>query len=94
MVKETIAKGEPWTDREFLPIKSNLFDPEIDKKNAQLFENMEWKRASEIYEQPNIFKDGINPNDVKQGALGDCYFLATLSSLAEFPHRIRAMFVN
>ena len=24
--------------------------------------------------------------------LGNCYFLATLSSVAEFPNRIRAMF--
>ena len=26
--------------------------------------------------------------------MGDCYFLATLSSLAEVPHRVRAMFVT
>ena len=94
MVKETIKKGQPWTDNTFLPVKSSLFDAAIDTKNTQIFEDLQWKRASEIYQSPAIFKDGIEPNDVNQGALGDCYFLAALSSLAEFPHRIRAMFIT
>ena len=46
MVKEAIKKGEPWTDSTFLPAKSSLFDAAIDTKNAQVFENLEWKRAS------------------------------------------------
>lgn len=27
--------------------------------------------------------DGIDPNDIKQGSLGVCYMLATLSTLAQ-----------
>ena len=53
-----------------------------------------WKRASEIYNPLHIFEDAIEPNDINQGALGDCYFLAALSSLAEVPHRVRAMFMT
>jgi len=34
----------------------------------------------------------IDPNDVRQGQLGDCYFLATLASIAQQdPERIRNM---
>ena len=29
-VKEIIAKGEPWQDPEFMPIKTNIYDPAID----------------------------------------------------------------
>jgi len=29
-VQETIAKGKPWTDPEFPPQRSSLYDPKID----------------------------------------------------------------
>ena len=38
-----------------------------------------------------MYSDGIEPGDVSQGCLGDCYFLAVLSSMAEFPERIKAL---
>ena len=36
--------------------------------------------------------NAIEPGDIQQRGLGDCYFLAVLSALAEYPHRIRALF--
>lgn len=53
-----------------------------------------WKKASEIFNNPDVFKDGIHPNDINQGALGDCYFLAVLSALAESEDRVRNIFVT
>lgn len=47
---------------------------------------------SELSKAPAIFKDGIDPNDISQGALGDCYFLAVLSSMAEDPRDIKELF--
>ena len=37
-------------------------------------------------------KKGIQATGIDQGALGDCYFLAALSALAEHPQRIKALF--
>jgi hypothetical protein len=37
--------------------------------------------------------DGIDSNDIKQGSLGVCYMLATLSALAQTPQRIKDIFV-
>ena len=64
LVKETIEKGKPWTDKSFKPTKASLFNPEIDSADPEIFANLEWKRASKIYANPTIFNDGIDPNDV------------------------------
>ena len=59
-----------------------------------------WHRASKIEilnddeGKLELFKDMIEPADIKQGALGNCYFLSALSALAEWPDRIRKLFVQ
>lgn len=39
-----------------------------------------------------MFSDKIEPNDILQGNLGNCYYLSALSALAEFPQRIKEIF--
>jgi hypothetical protein len=48
------------------------------------WETFIWKRASEVYKgkESFVFND-ITPMDIKQGYCGDCYYLSSLSSLAE-----------
>ena len=93
---EIIQLGKPWTDAEFPPERKSLYDPKIDTEvdDPRKFNNLTWKRASEIFNPVYIFEDGVEPNDINQGQLGNCYFLAALSSLAEFPQRVKAMFVT
>ena len=40
-----------------------------------------------------IFAESITPYSIRQGFLGDCYFLATLAALAEKPNRILNLFL-
>ena len=48
-----------------------------------------------IYLIKFIPKGLIEPNDIKQGYLGDCYFLSALSALSEnYPEAIRRLFVT
>ena len=84
-VNKVIQRGKPWTDPDFPPEFESLCDPAVDKSDPHKFSQLEWKRASECYDDAQVFRDGIHPNDINQGQLGDCYFLAVLSSMAEFP---------
>jgi len=56
-----------------------------------------WRRPHEIfgcdYNQIKLF-DNIDPNDILQGILGVCYLLSAVSALAEFPERLKKIFVN
>ena len=45
-------------------------------------------------DEVHLFLDGIQPEDVQQGELGNCYFLSALSAITEHPERIQRLFVN
>ena len=62
-VNEIIEKGEPWVDADFPPEEASFFDRAIDKEaDYAKFSDYEWKRASEIYENPQVFEGGIDSN--------------------------------
>lgn len=41
-----------------------------------------WKRPSELCDDPHLLVDGASSTDVKQGVLGNCWFVAVCGSLA------------
>jgi hypothetical protein len=44
---------------------------------------------------PNLWGEkGVLPAGVKQGKLGDCWFLASAAAIAEHPNRIQSIFKN
>lgn len=51
-------------------------------------------RATDLIDNPGLFKGGPTVDDIDQGGLGDCYLMAAISSLAEFPERIKKLFIN
>lgn len=51
----------------------------------------EWKRPGELTNDPQLFVGGASRLDINQGRLGDCWLLAAMSSLCQYPallHRV------
>ena len=88
-LKEIIASCEAnktvFTDKDFPACHKSIGKPMEDRDI--------WLRAKDFMkETPRLFSDKIEPGDILQGELGDCYFLSSLAVLAERPDRIRALF--
>lgn len=77
-----------YTDKEF----------EGDKAIGGKPRSIDWVRANEILpkdskqKKPYLYHDGIDPADLCQGAVGDCWLIAALASAAEHPACIRNAF--
>ncbi|XP_007428667.1 calpain-3 isoform X1 [Python bivittatus] len=62
-------------------------DPDFPANDSSLFYSQrlpvkfEWKRPSEICENPRFILGGANRSDICQGELGDCWFLAAIACL-------------
>jgi hypothetical protein len=72
----------------------NIFDPVqyAEKAGDMNPEQIKWKRVSEIFTKFELFEGSIEFNDIKQGNLGNCYFLSALAALTEFPNLIFKIF--
>lgn len=51
------------------------------------------KRVHEIYEKPT-FMENVLPGDIKQGNLGNCWFVASLTGLANVEDGIKRICVE
>jgi calpain-15 len=47
-----------------------------------------------VLNKPALFDGKVEPKDVVQGSLGECYFLSALAALAEKEDIIRRVFAN
>lgn len=61
----------PFIDNEF-PANSNSLGSSINSNGIQ------WRKVNDMV----LYSNGIEPGDIKQGILGDCYFLASLAAIA------------
>ena len=65
------------------------------KNNFFLRGNIPWKTADEIFDgKYAVIKNGIGCEDIYQAELGDCYFLSSVSAIAEYPNRIKRILLT
>jgi hypothetical protein len=96
--KKIIAKRDDWKDPNFPPSQASLIDPEMfdnEPEKYNSWRNFTWRRPQDKWGDGGfVLYDKIEVNDIKQGLLGDCYFLSCLSALAEDPARIKRIFIT
>ena len=102
--KQKIYVGDkPWNDPMFTPSRQTLC-PYNEKgwllpenvliSDVEGWEKYNWCRVEEILNSKNyqVFEEGISPDDILQGSIGDCYFLSAVGSLCKFSHYIDKLF--
>ena len=83
-VKVELSSGKQFVDPDFPPIKKSIYvanDENLTKDDIDFFGQLEWMRLSEVYPQQKMYDKTFKLDDLIQGALGDCYFLAGLATL-------------
>eukprot|EP00928_Gymnodinium_smaydae_P042082 TRINITY_DN28397_c0_g1_i2.p1 TRINITY_DN28397_c0_g1~~TRINITY_DN28397_c0_g1_i2.p1 ORF type:complete len:419 (+),score=81.16 TRINITY_DN28397_c0_g1_i2:416-1672(+) len=77
---ESGGRGETFVDAEF-PAEAKSIGCNVGP--------VEWIRGTELTGCKPALYNKIEPSDVLQGALGDCWLLASIAALAEFPNYIK-----
>ena len=73
----------------------NDYDSEKYGSTASYEDRLDWKRMGTEYSDNSLWgDDGITPMDIRQGALGNCWFMAAASAIAEKPKRLEKIFHN
>jgi hypothetical protein len=83
--KKIIEQAKPWTDTNFPHDHSVIKD--IEGVTG-------WIRASELFKKREKVYESLCADDIEQGLLGDCYLLAAIAALAEFPGRVQKLFLQ
>ena len=97
------SSNEKFTDPKFPPNEKSILsksetgaylDKENWAKNASLlnFNEIEWKRLSEIYPDNTLIEDNIDLEDIRQGKIGNCYFLSSLAAMTDYPNLLAQVF--
>jgi hypothetical protein len=91
----------PYEDESFIGAKA-LGDHNTNDPGKQTGKKMEketdWVRAHDLDsfkgKRPQLFEGEIEPSDLCQGAVGDCWLVAAMACASEFPDMVRHMFLT
>jgi len=93
------------TPRQVIDATGNFTDPIFPPQHESIFRgspvqrlktDVVWRRPIEFMKGGaiSVFLDDIEPNDIKQGMLGDCWLMCALAALSERPDLVRRMFLT
>lgn len=71
--RECLKQGALWEDPNFPAVNKSIY--------YSYNQDFKWMRPGELCDDPHMFVGGVDRFDVKQGDLGNCWFLASIASL-------------
>jgi hypothetical protein len=90
----TIKAGTKWVDPQFGNSDAIYWNDFNQAQVSGYISNINWARANTRFTNPTLFGNAITTNNIHQGALGDCYYLCSISALAEWPARLKNVFLT
>lgn len=93
IIKTCKEQGIKFTDPLFPTNGASLIGNPAEPGADRGWTKLKWARAEDVFGRGEfaVFND-IHPDDIRQGGIGNCYFLCALSSLAEQPGLIKRLF--
>ena len=93
---EILGGSAKYTDTDFKHDWSSFAWKDAGEKFDEVEEaEVTWKRASVAFPKKTLFgTNGITPNDIRQGAIGNCWFMSAAAALAEEKGRMESVFLN
>ena len=87
----------PWNDPDY-PKGDALYWKDLGEQNDNGFgdtvSGVEWTRVPDINNATLYGTDDLNPNDMIQGQLGNCWIISAVSAVAEHKGRIKNLILN
>jgi hypothetical protein len=93
-LEQTKLSHALYVDPEFHPNKKSLVGYSKEYNRIRDMDALIFKRSSDYFGPGVQVYDTMAPGDIIQGGLGDCYFLAAVSSIAEHPERLKRLFLS
>ena len=90
------SKRVNFLDLDYPPLEASLYAKSaIDGRLLSDGRPITFRRPNDFMDgEYDVFLGGIEPNDIRQGMLSDCWFLCALSAIAEFPHLVKNLFLE
>lgn len=98
LLRACCHKKVMYVDPMFEPNAMSIQRPQS-KKHIEDVEKITWKRAvdclpKKVHGDIQLFLGDIDPQDIHQGMLADCWFICSLSALAAQPSLVKGMFAH